>query len=342
MHLFWSFIGWTSNTHWWMYILIAYPIYVAVWRWMVKKVTKINRKNYLLPPEKVIVILIITIVVGMCIFVLNVEIIARSGSTLFALFCGIVLYIAYFLLTFIMIMTIVKEYKISTEIKMKQHSYDNLQEYIVQIETLYQSLRSFKHDYVNIMVSIAGFIEADDMIGLKNYYEKQILPVSVRFVQSEDTIVRLHYLDLLELKSLISVKLNYALELNIEVILEIAEKIDKINMKSLDLVRVVGILLDNAIEACQACEVPRLVIGIIKLWDGVIVIIKNTYVKQNMDYSRLGSIGISSKGERRGIGLYNVKLILSQYQNVMMNTEYAEQQFIQEIIIYDKLPESEE
>ena len=55
-----------------------------------------------------------------------------------------------------------------------------------------------------------------------------------------------------------------------------------------------------------------------------------------------GSIGISSKGERRGIGLYNVKLILSQYQNVMMNTEYAEQQFIQEIIIYDKLPESEE
>lgn len=61
-----------------------------------------------------------------------------------------------------------------------------------------------------------------------------------------------------------------------------------------------------------------------------------------MDYSRLGSIGISSKGERRGIGLYNVKLILSQYQNVMMNTEYAEQQFIQEIIIYDKLPESEE
>ena len=342
MHLFWSFIGWTSNTHWWMYILIAYPIYVAVWRWMVKKVTKINRKNYLLPPEKVIVILIITIVVGMCIFVLNVEIIARSGSTLFALFCGIVLYIAYFLLTFIMIMTIVKEYKISTEIKMKQHSYDNLQEYIVQIETLYQSLRSFKHDYVNIMVSIAGFIEADDMIGLKNYYEKQILPVSVRFVQSEDTIARLHYLDLLELKSLISVKLNYALELNIEVILEIAEKIDKINMKSLDLVRVVGILLDNAIEACQACEVPRLVIGIIKLWDGVIVIIKNTYVKQNMDYSRLGSIGISSKGERRGIGLYNVKLILSQYQNVMMNTEYAEQQFIQEIIIYDKLPESEE
>ena len=131
-----------------------------------------------------------------------------------------------------MIMTIVKEYKISTEIKMKQHSYDNLQEYIVRIETLYQSLRSFKHDYVNIMVSIAGFIEADDMIGLKNYYEKQILPVSVRFVQSEDTIVRLHYLDLLELKSLISVKLNYALELNIEVILEIAEKIDKINMKS--------------------------------------------------------------------------------------------------------------
>ena len=82
----------------------------------------------------------------------------------------------------------------------------------------------------------------------------------------------------------------------------------------------VFILFPNSLVLFQACEVPRLVIGIIKLWDGVIVIIKNTYVKQNMDYSRLGSIGISSKGERRGIGLYNVKLILSQYQNVMMNT----------------------
>ena len=125
--------------------------------------------------------------------------------------------------------------------------------------------------------------------------------------------------------------------------LDVTAKIpEKLPVSDTEFSVIFGNLMDNAIEACQACEVPRLVIGIIKLWDGVIVIIKNTYVKQNMDYSRLGSIGISSKGERRGIGLYNVKLILSQYQNVMMNTEYAEQQFIQEIIIYDKLPESEE
>ena len=126
-------------------------------------------------------------------------------------------------------------------------------------------------------------------------------------------------------------------------------EIDHIKELTLDNVNDVNISLntDNLKIACHSCHNKKH--GRFCSTERKVYIVygapfsgKNTYVKQNMDYSRLGSIGISSKGERRGIGLYNVKLILSQYQNVMMNTEYAEQQFIQEIIIYDKLPESEE
>ena len=186
---------------------------------------------------------------------------------------------------------------------LKQNSYDNLQEYMMQIEELYQNLRTFRHDYANIMVSMSGYIEKNDMEGLRKYYGKQIFPMNNLLDKEKDAVAKLHNLNIIELKSIISVKINYALEMNIDVNLEITEKINRINMESIDLVRIIGILLDNATEACQECKNPSITLSIIKMENDITFIVKNTYVKQNLDYSKLGSLGISSKGERRGTGL---------------------------------------
>ena len=64
-------------------------------------------------------------------------------------------------------------------------------------------------------------------------------------------------------------------------------------------------------------------------------IVKNTYVKKDIDYSKLGLLGISSKDERRGTGLYNVKTILNGYDNVVMDTEYENGYFTQLLEIYE-------
>lgn len=337
MHLVWSFIGWTASVHWPMYMITNYPVYFALWRWMVKKVCEIKDREFMALPPKTFIILGLDMVVCMCIFSVNIRAVEQAGSSSMLLFCSIILYITYFVLTFLMVAMIVREYETNAKIMMRQNSYDNLQEYMAQIETLYQNLRVFKHDYANVMASIAGYIEADDLAGLKKYYDKQILPVSKQFIKSDDAIARLCNLDMIELKGLISVKLNYALERGIEVNLEIMEKIDNINMKSVDLVRVIGILLDNAIEACQTGQHPCIGFSIVKTNEGVIFIIKNTYVKQDIDYSRLGSIGVSSKGARRGVGLYNIKSIISQYDNVVIDTEYGNSYFTQQLVIYEIL-----
>ena len=39
----------------------------------------------------------------------------------------------------------------------RQDSYHRLQEYTNQIENMYSSLRSFKHDYSNILLSMSGY-----------------------------------------------------------------------------------------------------------------------------------------------------------------------------------------
>ena len=333
-HFVWSIIGMDLSIHWPIYMLIDYPVFYVVCRLTSKKVVEIKRKYFLPLSPKILIILGADLILCMLIFVMNIMVTEQAGSPPRVLFTSIILYIAYVVLTFLIVATIVYEYETNANIMMKQNSYDNLQEYMKQIEELYQNMRVFRHDYANVMLSVVGYIEENDMDGLKKYYDMEIFPISNLFNKEKDVVAKLHNLDIIELKSLISVKINYALELKVEVNLEIIEKIDKVNMKSIDLVRIIGIFLDNAIEACQECEKPSIDLSIIKMDKDITFIVKNTYIKKNIDYCKLGTLGISSKGERRGTGLYNVKTIINAYNNVIMDTEYENGYFTQLLEIY--------
>lgn len=333
-HFVWSIIGMDLSIHWSIYMLIDYPVFYVVCRLTSKKVVEIKRKYFLPLSPKILIILGADLILCMLIFVMNIMVTEQAGSPPRVLFTSIILYIAYVVLTFLIVATIVHEYETNANIMMKQNSYDNLQEYMKQIEELYQNMRVFRHDYANVMLSVVGYIEENDMDGLKKYYDMEIFPISNLFNKEKDVVAKLHNLDIIELKSLISVKINYALELKVEVNLEIIEKIDKVNMKSIDLVRIIGIFLDNAIEACQECEKPSIDLSIIKMDKDITFIVKNTYIKKNIDYCKLGTLGISSKGERRGTGLYNVKTIINAYNNVIMDTEYENGYFTQLLEIY--------
>lgn len=333
-HFVWSIIGMDLSIHWPIYMLIDYPLFYVVCRLTSKKVVEIKRKYFLPLSPKILIVLGADLILCMLIFVMNIMVTEQAGSPPRVLFTSIILYIAYVVLTFLIVATIVHEYETNANIMMKQNSYDNLQEYMKQIEELYQNMRVFRHDYANVMLSVVGYIEENDMDGLKKYYDMEIFPISNLFNKEKDVVAKLHNLDIIELKSLISVKINYALELKVEVNLEIIEKIDKVNMKSIDLVRIIGIFLDNAIEACQECEKPSIDLSIIKMDKDITFIVKNTYIKKNIDYCKLGTLGISSKGERRGTGLYNVKTIINAYNNVIMDTEYENGYFTQLLEIY--------
>ena len=333
-HFVWSIIGMDLSIHWPIYMLIDYPVFYVVCRLTSKKVVEIKRKYFLPLSPKILIILGADLILCMLIFVMNIMVTEQAGSPPRVLFTSIILYIAYVVLTFLIVATIVYEYETNANIMMKQNSYDNLQEYMKQIEELYQNMRVFRHDYANVMLSVVGYIEENDMDGLKKYYDMEIFPISNLFNKEKDVVAKLHNLDIIELKSLISVKINYALELKVEVNLEIIEKIDKVNMKSIDLVRIIGIFLDNAIEACQECEKPSIDLSIIKMDKDITFIVKNTYIKKNIDYCKLGTLGISSKGKRRGTGLYNVKTIINAYNNVIMDTEYENGYFTQLLEIY--------
>ena len=52
----------------------------------------------------------------------------------------------------------------------------DLQDYTRNLEAMYNSLRSFKHDYINILLSMTGHIRNGDMDELRQFFETKIFP----------------------------------------------------------------------------------------------------------------------------------------------------------------------
>jgi len=51
----------------------------------------------------------------------------------------------------------------------RQRALLDLQDYTHNLEAMYNGLRSFKHDYINILLSMSGYIENNDIDGLKEF-----------------------------------------------------------------------------------------------------------------------------------------------------------------------------
>lgn len=244
-----------------------------------------------------------------------------------------VLFTCYFIISTILIANIIKAHIEKIDMDMRQNSYDKLQEYTNQIESMYSSLRSFKHDYSNIMLSMSGYIETNDMEGLKVYFDKEILPLSKNITKNTAHINQLTNIKTMELKSIISSKLLYAIELNINVSIEVADEIINIPMDTLDLSRIIGIFLDNAIEATLETDTPSISFALINLETEYIFIISNAFLEKGIPYAALVKPNVSTKGINRGLGLYNVYEIITKYNFVFLDTEIQNQKFIQRLRI---------
>ncbi|MCI9022675.1 MAG: GHKL domain-containing protein [Eubacterium sp.] len=202
----------------------------------------------------------------------------------------------------------------------KQKALQDLQDYTHNLEGMYNGLRSFKHDYVNILLSMAGYIENCDMEELKNFFKNEIFPTKNLIDQGDYKLNQLGNIGMLEIKSLLSAKMIYAHESGIDVTIDIPDKVDSFPMDTVDLARILGIFLDNAIEAALETEQPQAGLNIIQHETGVSIMISNRYQDSGIMLHQLKQKGCSTKTGHQGIGLSNAQKIISTYSNVLLET----------------------
>lgn len=222
------------------------------------------------------------------------------------------------------------------EILFRQLEIEKLTEYTNNIEVLNQDIRAFKHDFVNILSCIRGYLDTDNFSELKSFFFNKILPINDNL--NKDSL-KLHLLSNIktpEVKGLISSKVLKAKAEGIDIFIDIAEPIEDIKMDTIDLCRVLGILLDNAIEAAVLCANPILKLGIIKKQRSISFIVINSFEGKTPLIHEIYIRGFSTKGTRRGIGLANLKSILSNYYNTILDTSIEDNLFIQNIEIINR------
>jgi len=242
----------------------------------------------------------------------------------------------YLLVMCCLLLAMRRSYLEQIQTESKQKAMQDLQDYTRNLEAMYNSLRSFKHDYVNILLSLSGYIEDGDMDRLKDFFESKIFPTKNLITGGDYKLNQLSNIGVLEVKSLLSAKMIYAHESGIDITIDIPDKVESFLIDTVDLARILGIFLDNAMEATLETEQPQIGLNIIQNKTGVSIIISNRFLDNGVMLHKLKQKDFSTKIGHQGIGLWNAQKIISSYDNVLLETTMKCDYFTQHIELTDR------
>lgn len=279
----------------------------------------------------------------------------NSVIAIFIVFCAIVYYNIYslkvqsltvtgkytiliILISLIVILSLfvgIKGFYNDRDLKIKDNELKALQNYINQTEDAYLEMRKFKHDYINILSSIAGYICDEDMKGLEDYFNKKIAPLNRTLENESLKLASLKNVKATEIKGILTIKTIQAQNKGINIDIEILEEIESISWDTILACRGIGILMDNAIEAAEECNYKKINLALIKKEKSKIIIIQNTYKHKNINVKKIYEQSYSTKGNDRGLGLSTLKESISKANNIILDTQISEEFFTQIITIQD-------
>lgn len=209
-------------------------------------------------------------------------------------------------------------------------------EYTLRIESINNEMRKFRHDYVNILTTLSDYIREDDMPGLRKYFDEHIVPMKDKLKTRSIKMNGIEKLKVREIKGLITTKIIQAQEKRIPISIEVPDEIDRIDMNTVELSRIIGIITDNAIEASENIDEPLINIAFIDNDESVTFIVMNKCSDDIPKIHELFEQGFSTKGDNRGIGLSTLKELTDSNENVLLDTVIENGYFVQKVEINNK------
>lgn len=206
--------------------------------------------------------------------------------------------------------------------------------YIEKMEQIQMEVRRFRHDFKNMMAGMYLQAKEGDLDAIQTFIQDMTEDFDRQAGSQIQMMNQLANVHMTEVKGLLLEKLTQMQREEIRCELEVLRPFENTRMRSTDLCRCLGILLDNAIEEVGRNKDGRIHIMISRQNDCTTFRIKNT-LYGTVDISRLGYDGYSSKGNGRGIGLQNYRTILEKYYFVFPGTSVQNGCFIQELKIQE-------
>ena len=241
-------------------------------------------------------------------------------------FFNFICLLIYFVLSFF---SLAKVMSLSTTTK----KLESAEEYNKTLHILHDNVRGFKHDFDNIVTTIGGYIKTNDMEGLEKYYsqlQEDCSKVNNLYILNPDIINNPGIYNLL------TTKYSEAEENGIKVNLTFLLDLNELHMKIYEFARILGILLDNAIDAASECD--EKVLNIFFRNEARnnrnIILIENTYKDKDVDLNQIFNKGITGKENHTGLGLWEIRQLLKKNNNVNLYTNKNEKYFTKQLEIY--------
>lgn len=245
-----------------------------------------------------------------------------------------------FSLLFLMLMLRIN-YRMTEELdkevrSLKDRQLISLANYSQHVEALYREIRSFRHDYTNILVSLNESIRQGDIQQIRQVYDAVIADSDKKFYDGKYDVASLANVKDAAVKSILSAKLIEAQKQGINISVEVEHEISIKQIELLDFITILSIFLDNAIEAATLATRPEILVAYFEEKKQIILVIENSTKDVKINTNRIFDDGYSTKGEGRGIGLTNVSQIIKQHSNLSLVTSSNDYRFSQTLKIDSK------
>ena len=301
--------------------LLIYTIFSLVCI-LLKKRKKIF--DYLQPSLKVTVI--INLILGISVIFINSYIISIYHFN-FSTTVKVIMILS------LLVYFVFSMYSILRTNKLEQTAKDLETEKIYNktLSILHDNIRCFKHDFNNIVQVIGGYIDLNDMNGLNKYYQSLLKECKLN---NNLNLLNPQTINNPSIYSLLNNKYYQALQYGITMNFEIFSDLSTINFNIYEFTRILGILLDNAIEAAN--ETTEKIIEIQFKPDSKkqLFIIENSCADNNISTTKIFEKGYSTKKNNSGIGLWKVHNILSKNTNIDLFTTVKNNKFKQELSVF--------
>ena len=217
-----------------------------------------------------------------------------------------------------------------------EDKYNESMEYVLRYEKIINDQGKKNHEYNNQLMVIKGYINKPER--LSEYLDEVI---GEHKTGQNYTVKQLGFLPDGGVKGLLYHKLSKMEDNNIKYYLYVDQNLkdkdfDCFNLKTYrDLTKLLGVFLDNAIDATLKSEEKEIEVELKDKDDYLLLTISNTYDK-NIDINKVGKSGFTTKGVGHGFGLSIVKDIARTNSEIETFSSKESDKFIQTAMIYYK------
>ncbi|QSX06173.1 GHKL domain-containing protein [Sedimentibacter sp. zth1] len=319
-----------SYVNYLIYIVFYYATVFAVTSILgIKNITGIVNRKISTKTHILLVIMIVLQLLRVCTeYIISITLASIPNLTIIPLLFYIFSLISIVLFCYCINSIINKENIIELNIK----NNEKLKTYNEVLEYTLENQRKIAHEHGNNLAVLSGYLENKNYDKAKDYVTKIIGQSCNKENSAINNIIESG------LKALILYKIAIFEKKGIEYEVVIDESIADLIIPSEDMCSIVGIFLDNALEASIESDEPYISISFIKNDNMLIVTIMNSIKSSLIEKSKIFNKGYSTKGEGRGFGLNIVKDIVNRYDELELITTVRENLlFIQELKVNKKI-----